>query len=950
MKPTPIIMTLVLATRLSLAAGGNLQNWLFDLTDQQEATETTEYRDTAGKIIGHAKTIASGNYNKDKTRFMVKGTEESTLASKMDFTLEWRLNDLGSIEGTSVSMATGTNSIFLTITGPDTYRIESPQSELGTAFKFTGKLMGDGIVTSTGEFSLDGKILVATKTKTSFKPKAETVLWYNRAADDYGLKSPLKSWEIENPNRTHKPNPDPAWEKYALPLGNGFIGAMVYGGVSTERIQFNEHSLWSGGPGSEGWMKDQNNHDAHKHLPEMRKAMLDGDSKKADQLAKEHLRGIGSDDRNEADKNFGRYQTFGELTLETGHTGKVENYRRSLDLSTGLQTTAYTLDGATYTRSTFCSNPDRCLVFRFEADQPGLQNLHLKLASPHTIETGATEGIFIANGIVENNGLKLDARIGILHNGGKVEATDSGILVKGADNVTFILVAGTDYAPNWPIFRGDAPAEKNAQLLATAMTKGYDELKDRHVADHGALHGRVAINLGETPKEIRALPTDERLKLSKTTQDPRLEALYFQFGRYLLIASSRPGGLPANLQGIWCNETVPAWNADYHLNINLQMNYWPSGPCNLLECQEPLIAYTDALRAPGAVTARAYNGSKGWTAHLSGNIWGYTVPHPGKSRPNYWSYFPLGGAWLTTHAWEQYAFGLDEEFLRNTSWPILSGTAEFLTDFLYRLPSGELSSTPSWSPEHGPASLAATCDIAMAREALKGAITAAQVLNEDTPKDWKTSMEKLVPYKIGQHGQLQEWHEDIDNPKDKHRHLNHLFGLHPGSQISPTHTPELAEACRTTLTQRGDGATGWSMGWKINFWARVHDGDHAHLMIKNLLKNGTNPNLFDVHPPFQIDGNFGGCAGMAEMLLQSHYHAEGGEVVLLPALPSAWPEGSVKGLRARGGFVVDIAWKNGKLTEAKVTATQPRKLLVRWGSKTWKHTLKAGESVTLKLP
>ncbi len=777
---------------------------------------------------------------------------------------------------------------------------------------------------------------------------AETTLWYNRAADDYGLKSPLKSWEKESPKRTSKANPDKAWENYALPVGNGFIGAMIYGGVATERIQFNEHSLWSGGPGSEGWTKDQNNPDAHKHLPEIRKAMLDGDTKKVDQLAKEHLRGIGSDDRDTADKTFGRYQTFGELTIESGQKkDSAKDYRRSLDLSSGLQTTSYTLGNATFTRTTFCSNPDRVLVFRFEADQPGRQNLNLQLASPHNIQTRAKNGIFIANGIVDNNGLKLDARIGILHDGGRVKATASGIEIKGANSATFILVAGTDYAPNWPTFRTDAPASKNTRTLAAAMAQGYDALKTRHVADHHALHGRVDLSLGETPSEIQALPTDERLKRSKETPDLGLEALYFQYGRYLLIASSRPGGLPANLQGIWCNETVPAWNADYHFNINLQMNYWPSGPCNLLECQKPLITYTDALRAPGAATAKAYNDSKGWTAHLSGNIWGYTVPHSGKGRPSYWAYFPLAGAWLTTHAWEQYAFGLDEEFLRNTSWPILSGTADFLTDFLYELPSGELSSTPSWSPEHGNPSLGATCDIAMAREALAGAIAAANVLNENAPANWKTSMDELVPYKIGQHGQLQEWYEDRDNPKDKHRHLNHLFGLHPGGQITPEHTPELAEACRITLTQRGDGATGWSMGWKINFWARVHDGDHAHLMIKNLLKNGTAPNLFDLHPPFQIDGNFGGCAGMAEMLLQSQYRAEGGEVVLLPALPSVWSDGSVKGLRARGGFIVDIAWKDGTLAEAKVTATHSRKLLARWDDKTWKYTLKAGESITL---
>lgn len=776
--------------------------------------------------------------------------------------------------------------------------------------------------------------------------QAETVMWFNRAADDYGVKSPLKAWEVESPKRTSKANPDKAWEKYAMPLGNGFIGAMIYGGVATERIQFNEHSLWSGGPGSPNFNPDTNKHDAHEFLPEMRRALLDGDKKKADTLGKEHLRSLGSEDRDVADLNFGRYQTFGELTIETGHGGEARNYRRALDLSTGLHTVEYGIDGTKFTRTAFCSNPDRVLVVRFEADQPGKQNLILKLASPHKIETASKGGMFVASGTVENNGLKIDARIGVLNEGGAVNITAEGIQVSGADSATFILAAGTDYAPSWPTFRGDHPGFKNTKALLGAMKKGYAALKQSHVADHSALHGRVALDLGGASEEVRALPTDERVKLNKKKPDHGLEALYFQFGRYLLIGSSRPGGLPANLQGIWCNETVPAWNADYHLNINFQMNYWPSGPCNLLECQEPFISYTDALRRPGAITAKAYNNSKGWTAHLSSNIWGYTVPHPGKNKPNFWRYFPLGGAWLTTHAWEHYAFGLDEEYLRNTSWPIIEGTADFLTGFLYELPDGTLSSTPSWSPEHGPVSLGATADIAIAREALLGAIAAAEVLGTDS-KVWKTTAEKLVPYKIGQHGQLQEWYEDIDNPKDKHRHLNHLFGLHPGSQISPVHTPELAEAARTTLTMRGDGATGWSMGWKINFWARVHDGDHAYVMVQNLLKNGTNPNLFDVHPPFQIDGNFGGCAGIAEMLLQSHYRSDGGEIDLLPALPAAWPEGAVKGLRARGGFTVDIAWKDGKLTEAKATADQPRKLTARYAGKSWEKDLKAGESMVL---
>ncbi len=783
------------------------------------------------------------------------------------------------------------------------------------------------------------KISMTGKTIATVNPlKENTVMWYTRAADDYGLKSPLRSWTAKG-----RGNPDQAWEKYALPVGNGSLGAMLYGGVARERIQFNVLSLWAGGPGSKNWKSDLNIPGTYKHLPEIREALIGGDAEKAQKLSTEYLNGKSGSD-------FGKYQTFGEIYITTGQDDpeKVSGYHRQLDLATALNTVRYRYGKTTFTRTAFCSNPDQCFVMRFEADQP--QTLHLELASPHKIKTAAKDGLFIATGIVENNGLKLDARIGILHQGGQVKIDTDGIQITGADHVTLILVANTDYAQDFPKFRGKDPAVKNTTLLKSALATGYEKLKSRHMADYQALFNRVAIDLGTTDTETLKLPTDERLERNKQTPDHDLEELYFQYARYLLISCSRPGGLPANLQGIWCNQLNPPWQSDYHLNINLQMNYWPSGPCNLLECQEPLIDYIQSLTGPGAATAKAYSNAKGWTANLGSNIWGFTAPHSNKRKPRYWIYYPMAGPWLSTHAWEHYAFGLDQKYLEETAWPILSGSADFTTDYLYKLPTGELSSIPSWSPEHGKISKGSTTDIAMAREALKNALAAAQVLHKKTPQiaQWEKTKEQLVPYKIGQHGQLQEWYEDRDNPNDHHRHVNHLFGLHPGSQIDPIRTPELLNACRTTLTQRGDGATGWSMGWKINFWARLHDGDHAYLLVRNLFKDGTNPNLFDVHPPFQIDGNFGGCAGMAEMLLQSRYHPQGGEITLLPALPSDWSTGSVQGLLARGGFTVDITWKNGKLVQAKVTASQPRQLLARWGNKTWKHSLKAGESVMIK--
>lgn len=929
-------------------------------------------------------------------------------------------------------------------------------------------------------------------------------LWYDRPADAYGLVSPLRSWERENQDRSDKGNPDPSWERYALPIGNGFIGAMLYGGIELDRIQLNEHSLWSGGPGSDGWTQDLNRHDAHEHMAEIREALLAGNAKLAQELSTEYLRGVGSEDRNVNDIRFGRYQTLGELQIETGHrtnsgvsgprfwtpshkstnTGHesfgmandgeantkwcfmhgnnaivwqvdlrvpevvsdysltsandvpardpknwtlegsqnglswdllderrdeavfdnrhqkrdfkidntqayyyyrltftavhddathfqladiqlgdlqsnptdslgVDDYRRSLDLATGIHKVEYEFEDDSYSREAFCSNPDRVIAVRYSTDAKDGQDLFLRLESPHPLQGDPGSNKFVLRGALENNGLQLDVRIGVLPGDGSVEITADGIRVSGSHNATFILVADTDYAAVSPTWRGVDPAGRNNDLMNAAMKLGFEQLRERHVADFQELHGRVALDLGTTDAETLTLPTDQRVQKLRDSKhsDPDLEELYFQFGRYMLISCSRPGGLPANLQGLWTNEVIPPWNSDYHLNINVQMNYWPSGSCNLSECEQPLIDYTNALMKPGAVTAQAYNASGGWTAHLSGNIWGYTNPHPGKNRPRYWAYFPLGGSWLSTHGFEKFSFDGDVDYLRESTWPNLSGSADFLVDYLFQLPDGTLSSAPSWSPEHGPISTGTTADISMARELLTGAVEAARVLGEEGPRieAWKTTLAQLAPYRIGKHGQLQEWLEDIDDPNDKHRHLNHLFGLYPGHQISPQHTPELAKAAGVTLRQRGDGATGWSMGWKINFWARMGDGDHAYLMIRNLLKNGTSYNLFDLHPPFQIDGNFGGTAGIAEMLLQSHYHPVGGELDLLPALPQAWSTGSFTGLRGRGGYTVDVEWKDGRLTAARVIADRDGPLEIRWQELSWKMNVRAGKEVNLDL-
>lgn len=724
-------------------------------------------------------------------------------------------------------------------------------------------------------------------------------VWYERAADDNGLPRAI--------NHRGNPNIDPSWEMYALPIGNGDLGAMIYGGVGNERIQLNEKSIWAGGPGTGNWSPNMNLTDAHEKLPELRQLILGEKKKETERFLMKHF--LAPKD----DSTFGKYLNYGEWSIRTGHTKEeVSAYERRLDLAEGLHEVKYAYSGEDYTRTTFASYPDNVIVMRFTSKSGTPQNLTLNLDSPHPASFEFEDKILRITQKVQDNKLKVFSAVGFLSRQPlDILFADKQVVIKGAIDLSLVFSIGTDYEHDYPVFRGKDPTAAVLSDVRKALDKGYDSLLTQHQADYKNLFGRVKFSLdgGITDR----MPTDKRLAAYKKTSDAQLETLLYHFGRYLLISCSRDGGLPANLQGVWNHMMNPPWQSDYHYNINLQMNYWPSTITNLLECQRPLIDHIDSLREPGALTAKGYFNADGWTVNHVGNIWGHTAPRGDVVK---YAYFPLGGAWLTTHAWEHYAFEQDETYLRDKLWPIMEGTGEFLVDYLYKLPDGSYSSTPSTSPEHGLPSIGSTSDISMAREAALGILQAAKVLGIDNEMTRKLSQiyKNLVPFKIGKHGQLQEWYEDIDDPKDKHRHVNHLFGLHPGHQIEPFSTPELIEAAKVTMSHRGDGGTGWSMGWKINWWARMHDGDHAHKLIRNLFGKGISKNLLDLHPPFQIDGNFGYTAGVSEMLVQSMLPDTGNapRVLILPALPSAWKKGSIEGLRIRGGGWVDISWDNGK--------------------------------------